>query len=115
MAKGDFTYTIKFHNFGPADPSGERLKIAVGTLDATGTYDNTNGIALDLSGYFTKILGVWVAPIAGYITQYNQSGKQFDVYWGDYDAVSDSALIKVADTTDIVSAYTDVEFIAFGY
>lgn len=115
MAKGDFTYTAKSHNFGPADPSGERLKIVVGTLNATGTYDNTNGIALNLGNYFTKILGVWVAPIAGYITEYNESGEQFDVYWADYDAVADGALVKVPDTTDIVSAYTDVAFIAFGY
>lgn len=115
MAKGDFTYTIKMHNFGPADRGGTPSRIAIGTLTATGNYHAANGIALDLTGFMTKVEGVWIENKAGYVTQYDRTNNRFDVYYCDYDAGADGALIEVADDTNITTPYVGVAFIAFGY
>lgn len=115
MAKGDFTKTVRMHNFGPMDRGGQPLRIIIGTITATGTYDNTNGIALDLTDYITDVRGVWVEAKAGYITEYDRTANQFNVYYFDYNAVADGPAIKVADTTDITTPYVGVAFMAWGY
>jgi len=114
MAKGDFTHTIKEYNFGPADPGGNRMKIVKGTINATGNYDATAGIALDLSDFFNTIDSVFVMPYGGYVILYDKANDKFVLYYADYDAVADGALIEVPDDVNIVAAITDVPFVAFG-
>lgn len=114
MAKGDSTHTLRIHNFGPADPGGNRMKIAQGTLTATGNYA-TGGYALDLSGKIPNLQGVVIEPKAGYVSEYLYSTKKVKVYYADYDAGADGALIEVADNTDITTPYVSVRYFAWGY
>ena len=115
MAKGDSSHTLKVHNLHtPVDPGGTPTIMVFGKLSAVGNYA-TGGYALDLSSYIPNVQFVLIEPKAGYISQYDYANKKVIVYYADYDASADGALIQVPDNTDIITAYASVSFLAWGY
>lgn len=49
----------------------------------------------------------------GYIPYWDNTNSKIKLFWADYDAVADGALIEVADTTDVSSVI--VKWRAWGY
>lgn len=89
------------------------FKLLTGKIAFDDSYP-TGGEALDLSNFFSRIISfIAFEPTAGYIFIYDRTNKKVKVYYADYDAGADGALIEVADTTDL-SALTEVYFLAVG-
>lgn len=96
---------------GPEDPGGDRIRMMVVSIDFDNSYP-TGGEALDLSGDFPILLGVFTdGGKAGYVPQYDYANKKILMYEAGADA---AALDEVADTTDL-SAITGVKLLAIGY
>ena len=50
---------------------------------------------------FLSIDFLYVESTSGFVFEYNYSGELLLAYYADYDAGADSALIQVANTTDL--------------
>lgn len=114
MAKGDSTNTARAHNFGPADPGGNFSRMVHGVITVGGNYA-TGGYSLDLSGLIPDLALVIIEQKGGYMAAYDYANKKVLVYYADYDAGADGALIQVADNTDISTGWDGARFVAFGY
>lgn len=84
-----------------------------GTLAFDSSYP-TNGEAVLASQIgLSTINQLDILPMNGYVFQYVAATAKIKVYYADYDANADGALIEVANTTDL-SALTAVPYRAFG-
>lgn len=86
-------------------------KLYVGTIAMDSSYP-TGGEALDASGN-EQLDYVFCSHSGGYSFHWDAANQKLLVYYADYDAVADGALIQVPNTTDL-SALTAVPFIAIG-
>lgn len=98
--------------FTPKVYSSTNVKILTGQFSFSDEYP-VAGEAMDLSDYFTKVLGVMFENKAGYVFEYDYQNSKVKAYYADYDAAADGALIPVPDKTDL-DALTGVRFIAWG-
>lgn len=90
---------------------GHDFKIITGNINI-GSYAS-NGVSMDLSKQIpTKVHAVLVESDGGYIGSYDETNKKLKVYYADYDAEADGALIEVADQTDL--AAVNMRFVAIG-
>jgi len=89
------------------------LRIVTGTIAFSASYP-TGGETFDLSNKVPKLKVVLIENKSGYIFEYDYANKKVKVYYCDYDAAGDGALIEVANATDL-SALTGVRFMAIGY
>lgn len=96
-----------------AASGGRGLKIVTGTVAFDASYPTGGEAATDISGHFTEVLGVMLAPTAGYTFSYDKATNKVLAYWVD-TSVDGAAQAQVADTTDL-AAVTGVFFIAVGY
>ena len=87
--------------------------MVIGHLTITGNYV-TDGVAMDLSGIFKDLQIVEFENKAGLIFQYDYSGKKVLVFYCDYDAGADGALIQVPEDTTWQGA-DGVKFKAIGF
>lgn len=98
---------------GIIEKCAQNFKLLTGKIAFDSSYP-TGGEALDLSNHFDRLIAfIAFEPTAGYVFIYDRTNKKVKVYFADYDAGADGALIEVADTTDL-SALTAVYFMAVG-
>jgi hypothetical protein len=89
---------------------GRRCRRATVKFDAS--YP-TGGEAVTAADFAldSRIVDLHPRAVAGYIPVFNAATSKIMVYWADNDAEADSALVEVADTTDLsaVTIVCDVE------
>jgi hypothetical protein len=98
--------------FTPKVYSSTNVKILTGQFSFSDEYP-VAGESMNLSDYFTKVLGVMFANKAGYVFEYDYENSKVKAMYADYDAAADGALIPVPNATDL-SEVTGVRFIAWG-
>jgi len=69
------------------------------TVDFDGGDYATGGVAVDFSGYITTIYFVAMEPTDGYVYIYDSVNSKMKVYFADYNAVADGALIEFTNAT----------------
>jgi hypothetical protein len=75
-------------------------------------YNSTLVAITGISGKFKDIISVVSgASDSGFVFEWVDASNAFKVYYADYDAVADGALIEAADDTDVGS----VSFVAIGF
>ena len=89
------------------------IKFIPGKISFDNSYPS-DGEAMDLSDHLKSVEGVMFESKAGYVFEYDYTNKKVKVYYADYDAVADGALIEVPNETDL-AALEDVRFLAWGY
>ena len=98
--------------FTPKVYASGDVKILTGQIGFSDEYP-VAGEAMDLSGYFTNVLGVMFETKSGYVFEYDYENSKVKAMYADYDAAADGALIPVPNATDL-SEVTGVRFIAWG-
>jgi hypothetical protein len=89
-------------------------KMVFGQFDSDGGNYVTNGVSLDLSALLPRGVGlILFENKSGYIFQYDYTAKKVKVYFADYDAGADGALIQY--TNGAAFNVDGVGFVAFGY
>ena len=110
------TITADSGNYGamftPKVYASGNVKILTGQIGFDASYP-IGGEAMDLSDYFTKVLGILFENKNGYVFEYDYANAKVKAMYADYDAAADGALIEVANATNLISV-TDVRFIAWG-
>ena len=88
------------------------VRMVIGSFTMSNSYaaggDTVNNKLIPLK----RILKIFLSPKSGYIPEYDLANNKVKVYYADYDAAADGALIEVAATTDLSSVSFD--FIAIG-
>ncbi|HEY3314372.1 MAG TPA: hypothetical protein VGL40_03685 [Bacillota bacterium] len=106
--------TVDAPGGGPAmvEGVGSDLRILTGKFDFDNSYP-TGGEAMDLSKYFSQVLGVTFETKAGYIFEYDYAARKVKAYRFDYPGVAAGPAVEVPNLTDL-SALVGVRFIAWG-
>ena len=104
--------TITYNNSNDAEILSHNYSIISGSIAFDSSYP-TGGEAFDLSGKFATLTMVLIEPNSGYVFTYDYTNKKVIAYWVDNDGSADSAMIQVANTTDL-SGITAARFVAFG-
>lgn len=90
------------------------IKMSFGTIALDDSYP-TGGEAItpaDLG--LAQVFALIAFPTAGYVPEWDGTNKKLKMYWADYDAAADGALVEVANTTNL-SALAAIPFIALGW
>ncbi|MFA5383992.1 MAG: hypothetical protein WC364_04910 [Eubacteriales bacterium] len=87
------------------------VRLVTGTIDFDSNYQ-TGGESISVP--LNEVKGMLIENKSGFVFQYDRTNKKVLAYWADYDAVTDEALIQVANTTNL-STLTGVAFLAWGW
>lgn len=116
MGAATATYDSNHGNLRDVRSFGQGLKFASGTLVMNASYA-TGGDTLDLSTFFTELLGVTIAPTGGYTFEYDYTNGKVMAYWGDNANASSGPGVEVDSTTDLSGIGLDsgaIRFLAWG-
>lgn len=96
--------------------SGRTLKFVPGQIAFDDSYPTGGESISAIADEFAELLGIFFENKAGYSfsADYTANAEKVLAYHADNDAVADSALIEVPDTTDL-EAVTGVRFLAWGH
>lgn len=89
---------------------GGSYEVVFGSAAFDSSYP-TGGEALDLAAN-ARIEFAFFSPTAGYSIAWDRGNQKAIVYYADYDAVADGALIQVPNTTNLATVLADVPFFA---
>ena len=90
----------------------DRITFAIG-----GDNYATNGLACDPVANLAQLTGKTVVGIAvlgggGYVGEYDHTNEKLKVFYADYDAVADGALIEYPDATALTASF---QLLVFSY
>lgn len=94
-------------------PSQRPMRVVTGQIDLDNSYPTGGEAVTSIADKFSEVLGVFIAPKAGYVFEYDYINEKVIAYWVD-TTVDGAAMAQVANTTDL-SAVTDIRFFAWGY
>jgi hypothetical protein len=96
----------------PVAGGGVRERIVKLTFDASYPTGGESLTATDVG--LTAINFVLPTPFAGYVFEYDYANAKLLAYYQDADAVADSALIQVPNTTDLAALVTAARLLIIG-
>jgi len=92
----------------------DRESVRDGTLDFNNNYSGIGELFYPSLLNLTGFNHVSIMPKGGYVFEYDYTAQRVKVFYADYDATADGALIEVPMGTDL-SALTGVRYRVFGY
>lgn len=116
MGAATATYDSTHGNLREVQSFGQPTKFRSGKFKMNASYA-TGGDTLDLSTLFGTLQGVIIAPVGGYVFEYDYANGKVMAYWGDNANAAAGPGVEVTATTDLSAIGLDggyIRFLAWG-